>query len=267
MLPRWCRRRVPRATARRLGTLPFRIRAPLARLIERKAPAAEAFRAPALGDGEALTSATAAPDYLALALRSRVYDHLGETPLQHAPALSEALGASVHIKREDVLPGFTFYARCAVNELATLRASSGAAPPRLVTASIGSRGHALAWAADRLGLDLTVVMPSPTPSSRRDAVSRLGASVLTHGETLVDSQGEAARLAAEEGLVAVGSHDAPPVLAATGTVGLELLRQHGAAAAALSRAAESPLGGTADAQRAQSPARDTAPPTGLNPPD
>ena len=165
MLPRWCRRRVPRATARRLGTLPFRIRAPLARLIERKAPAAEAFRAPALGDGEALTSATAAPDYLALALRSRVYDHLGETPLQHAPALSEALGASVHIKREDVLPGFTFYARCAVNELATLRASSGAAPPRLVTASIGSRGHALAWAADRLGRpfrDPSETLPSET---------------------------------------------------------------------------------------------------------
>ena len=36
------------------------------------------------------------------------------------------------------------------------------------------------------GLDLTVVMPSPTPSSRRDAVSRLGASVLlSNGETLV----------------------------------------------------------------------------------
>ena len=50
--------------------------------------------------------------------------------------------------------------------------------------------------------------------------------MLIHGETLVDSQGEAARLAGEEGLVAVGSHDAPPVLAATGAVGLELLRRH-----------------------------------------
>ena len=50
--------------------------------------------------------------------------------------------------------------------------------------------------------------------------------MLIHGETLIDSQCEAARLAAEEGMVAVGSHDAPPVLAATGAVRLELLRRH-----------------------------------------
>ena len=48
-----------------------------------------------------------------------------------------------------------------------------------------------------------------------------------HGETLVDSQGEAARLAAEGGLVAVGSHDAPPVHSPPpAPVGLELLRRH-----------------------------------------
>lgn len=208
------------------ATLPYRIRAPLARLQARKAVPVEAFRAPSLGDGEQLESAATHPDYLAFALRSKVYDFLSDTPLQHAPALSDHLGATVHIKREDLNPTFTFYARCAINELALVKASGS---QNVVTASIGSRGHALAWAAGKLGMRLTVVMPSPTPMSRRDAVSRLGATVLIHGDTIFDSKEEAARLVTVEGRVPVGSHDATPVLAAAGTVGLELLRQHGLA--------------------------------------
>ena len=46
---------------------------------------------------------------------------------------------------------------------------------------------------------------------------------------------EAARLQAEEGFRLVGSHDQPNVIAAGGTVGLEILRQHGHAQTALRR--------------------------------
>lgn len=231
------------------ANLPFRIRAPLAQLQARKADHQQDFRAPALGDGEALEGNAENPDYLALALRSRVYDYLSDTPLQYVPALSERVGAVVHLKREDLLPCFTFYSRCAVNELAFLRADlrldgSKERACQLVTASIGSRGHALAWAAGRLGMRLTVVMPSVTPTSRRDAITRMGATVLVHGSSIVEAHEEARRLAEEDGYVRVGSHDSPNVLAAAGTVGLELLRQHGAAAvAARPLTAGAPAGG------------------------
>ena len=48
--------RMPSATSRRMvSNLPFRIRAPLAKLVERNAAApAASFRPAALGDGEAL---------------------------------------------------------------------------------------------------------------------------------------------------------------------------------------------------------------------
>lgn len=215
---------------RALSSLPFRIRSPLAKLQAAKADEPAAFRAPALGDGEALESAKASPDYLAMALRSRVYDLVQETPLQHAPALSQSLGVSVHIKREDTLPTFSFYLRCAINELATMHDHAECG---LVTGSVGSRGNALAWAAARLGLRLTVVMPENVPEERRDAVSRLGAEVRVHGATVDESQAEALRLAAAGSHRYVGSHDAPAVLAGAGTVGLELLRQHGYARRAL----------------------------------
>jgi threonine dehydratase len=53
-----------------------------------------------LGDGEKLETNATGPDYVRLALTSRVYDLLGETPLQYASGLSERLNCSVHVKRE-----------------------------------------------------------------------------------------------------------------------------------------------------------------------
>ena len=114
-------------TAHQSSGLPFRIRAPLARLMQKEQPK-PAFRQPALGDGEALLADDKGPDYLSLALRARVYDLIGESPLQHAPALSESLGdaTTVHIKREDMQPTFSFYVRCAINELSETRFGAGA---------------------------------------------------------------------------------------------------------------------------------------------
>ena len=83
------------------SSLPYRIRAPLAKLQLKNAILGDGgAQAPAggLGDGEALETDAANPDYLSLTLQSRVYEHIAETPLQHAPALSERLGATVHIK-------------------------------------------------------------------------------------------------------------------------------------------------------------------------
>jgi len=86
----------PRGGARQMSQgLPFRIRAPLAKLQERKSRAEQesAGRKPAggLGDGEKLENSDAGPDYVRLALTSRVYDMVQETPLQFASGLSARL--------------------------------------------------------------------------------------------------------------------------------------------------------------------------------
>ena len=60
--------------------LPYRIRVPLAKLQQKKALPEEAFREPALGDGEALETNAEFPDYVALALRAKIYDHMQESP-------------------------------------------------------------------------------------------------------------------------------------------------------------------------------------------
>ena len=88
-----------RQLSRRMSHLPYRIRRPARLLQERKSLSAnEVSRPGTLGDGEALEADAASPNYVRLALTSRVYDMVKETPLQHMSGLSARLGASVHIK-------------------------------------------------------------------------------------------------------------------------------------------------------------------------
>ena len=131
------------STRRTLSTLPYRIRVPLAKLQAAKALPREAPRPGALGDGEALEGTAAAPDYVRMALTSRVYDHLSATPLVHAGGLSERLHSIVHLKREDLNPSYTFYVRCAYAKLSELKSQGFS---KVFTVSIGSRGHAIACA-------------------------------------------------------------------------------------------------------------------------
>jgi threonine dehydratase len=58
--------------------------------------------------------------YVKKILAAPVYDMAVRTPLQAAPALSEALGNQILLKREDLQPTFSFKIRGAYNKLVQL---------------------------------------------------------------------------------------------------------------------------------------------------
>ena len=62
------------------------------------------------------------PNYLRMILTARVYDIIQPTPLTKAVQLSGRLGVSVHFKREDLQPVFSFKCRGAYNCIAQLSA-------------------------------------------------------------------------------------------------------------------------------------------------
>mmetsp|Transcript_46737 Transcript_46737/g.150632 ORF Transcript_46737/g.150632 Transcript_46737/m.150632 type:complete len:618 (-) Transcript_46737:60-1913(-) len=207
--------------------LPYRIRVPLAKLQERKNLPREETRAPALGDGEQLESMDSAPDYVRLALTSRVYDLVTASSLQYAPGLSHRLGACVHFKREDLLPSFSYKIRGAFNLLDSVRREGATS---VVTYSVGGQGHSLAVAASALGMQATIVLPERTPRQRRSQIERAGANVVIHGSGLEDAKREAQRLAREDGgAVFCHLHDDVRVISGNATCGLEIVRQHSAA--------------------------------------
>lgn len=218
------------AGVRHASGLPFRIRAPAAKLLERKsrgqAPG-EKTTAGGLGDGEQLETSDAGADYVRLGLTSRVYDMVQESPLQYAAGLSSRLHANLHIKREDLLPSFSFKIRGAYNLLADIESKGGR---NVVTYSVGSQGHSVALAARQLGMHATIVVPERTPVVRRKTLEHKGATVIVHGKSLADSQMLAESMADENAeLTLLRPHDDERVIAGQATVGLELVRQHGAA--------------------------------------
>ena len=111
-------------------------------------------------------------DLLRRTLGARVYDVARESPLEHAPLLSEKLGQRVLLKREDQQPVFSFKLRGAYNKMVGLDAAQRARG--VIAASAGNHAQGVALAAAKLGLRATIVMPVTAPQVKIDAVRRLG---------------------------------------------------------------------------------------------
>lgn len=87
-------------------------------------------------------------------------------------------------------------------------------PLRLVTATDGNHGRAVAWVARNLGLPATVLVPAGTVEARIAGIESEGADVLIIEGTYDDAVAEAAKLAADDVLVVSdtswpGYEDAP----------------------------------------------------------
>ncbi|QXH64470.1 threonine ammonia-lyase, biosynthetic [Pseudomonas azerbaijanorientalis] len=162
--------------------------------------------------------------YVKKILAAPVYELAVRTPLQAAPALSEALGNQVLLKREDLQPTFSFKIRGAYNKLVQLSDSQKARG--VVTASAGNHAQGVALAARELGISATIVMPCTTPQLKVIGVRSRGADAVLHGESFPFALTYALELAGESGRTFVSPFDDPDVIAGQGTVAMEILRQH-----------------------------------------
>jgi threonine dehydratase len=163
-------------------------------------------------------------DYLRRILTSKVYDVAVETPLEYAPQLSQRIGNTVLLKREDTQSVFSFKLRGAYNKMAHLPKASLARG--VIAASAGNHAQGVALSAKRLGCKAVIVMPTTTPGVKIDAVRALGAQVVLHGDSFSDAYSHALTLEKKQQLTFVHPFDDPDVIAGQGTIGMEILRQH-----------------------------------------
>lgn len=94
-----------------------------------------------------------------------------------------------------------------------------------LTRNLGNHAQGVAYSARQLKIPATIVMPAGTPSIKYSNVSRLGGSVILHGEDFDTAKDEAHRLGKLHGLTNIAPFDDPYVIAGQGTIGTELLRQ------------------------------------------
>lgn len=162
--------------------------------------------------------------YLKPILLARVYDLAIQTPLDFAPLLSERLGNRIALKREDEQAVFSFKVRGAYNKMVKL--PPGVLARGIVTSSAGNHGQGVALAAQKLGARAVIVMPVTTPQIKLEAVRRLDAEIVLHGDTYDEAHAKARELEREQQLTFVHPYDDPDVIAGQGTIGIEILRQH-----------------------------------------
>jgi len=163
-------------------------------------------------------------EYLPKILAARVYEVSKETGLDKAQKLSERLGNRVLLKREDEQPIFSFKCRGAYNRIHRLMQQQ---PIKgVIAASAGNHAQGVALTAQSLDIAATIVMPTPTPSIKVDAVRRLGASIVLHGDDFDTALNHALVLAEETGYSFIHPFDHPDTIAGQATVGVEINRQH-----------------------------------------
>ena len=150
------------------------------------------------------------------ASRARIAPYLHRTPLRRSHTLSRRLGTNVYLKFEVLQKTGSFKARGAFSKLTALPAGS-----RVVAASGGNHGQAVAYAAGVLGMPARIVMPRSTAANYLNATRDYGAEIF-----LTEDIGSAFALgeeAAVDGWIRVHPFDDVDVIAGQGTVGLEIL--------------------------------------------
>lgn len=99
------------------------------------------------------------------------------------------------------------------------------APRRLVAASGGNHGLAVAHVGRRLGIPAEVFVPQAAPEVKVAALRALGAEVHVGGASYAEALAASRAAAERPGTLALHAYDAPLTVTGQGTVGLEIEEQ------------------------------------------
>jgi threonine dehydratase len=143
-----------------------------------------------------------------------------------SPLKSVKVGESlVWLKCESAQPMGAFKLRGAWHRLTALTEAERAAG--VVAFSSGNHAQGVAWAAQKLGIAATIVMPSDAPALKIAGTKKLGAEVILYDRATESREAIAAELAQARGAVLVPSFDDPWIIEGQGSCGLEAAAQLG----------------------------------------
>jgi threonine dehydratase len=145
------------------------------------------------------------------------------TPLTLSDGLSDASGARVYLKWENLQKTGSFKVRGAVNKMLTM--DRGRLAKGVITASAGNHAQGVAFGAELLGVPATAVMPLSTPRVKIDRTERLGAKVILFGENYDEAHDHCIRMAADNGMTYIPAFEDIDVMAGHGTIALDLMEE------------------------------------------
>ena len=146
------------------------------------------------------------------------------TPILEAPMLSRNLGCDLFLKLECLQHTSSFKARGALN--AMLGLNDQQRQLGVIAMSAGNHAQAVAYHAERMGIQATIVMPAQTPFAKVARTRAFGAKVVLEGRNLNECEGTVNALIQEHGLTLIHPYDNELVMMGQGTAGLEMLTDH-----------------------------------------
>lgn len=156
-----------------------------------------------------------------LAARVRISGSVVHTPTLVSQTLSQMFGCKVFLKFENLQFTAAYKERGALNRL--LQLDEKAKKKGVIAASAGNHAQGLAYHGKRLGVPVTIVMPTTTPTIKVTQTQGHGATVVQFGEKFDDAYAHARKLEVDQGLIFVHPFDEPDIMAGQGTVALEML--------------------------------------------
>ena len=144
------------------------------------------------------------------------------TPTIAWPLLAARCGAEVHVKHENHTPTGAFKVRGGLVYMDRLKRERPGVRG-VVSATRGNHGQSLAYAGQRHGVAVTILVPHGNSAEKNAAMRAFGARLIEHGEDFDAARVEAMRLAEVEGLEFAPSF-APDLVKGVATYALEFFR-------------------------------------------
>ncbi len=151
----------------------------------------------------------------------KIADILPPTPLLPI----EIGGVQCWVKAENLQPVGAFKIRGGWHRLSAMSADERASG--VVAVSSGNHAQGVAWAARKLGIKATIVMPRDAPQVKLDNTRALGADIVLYDRPGEDRDEVAAKLIASQGGTLVHAFGDPWVIEGQGSAGIEITHQLG----------------------------------------
>lgn len=154
------------------------------------------------------------------AARENIKDVVVKTPLLHSKFFSKASNNKVYMKCENLQLTGAYKLRGALNKMMTLTNDEKA--KGVVCSSAGNHAQGVAYAANLMGINATIVMPTTTPYLKVQSTKELGGNVILHGNVYDDAYNYAKKIEEEKGATFIHPFNDINVIYGQGTIALEI---------------------------------------------
>ncbi len=144
------------------------------------------------------------------------------TNLIYSQSFSNMYKNHIYFKPENMQVTGAYKIRGAYYKISTL--SQEQKEKGLVTASAGNHAQGVAYAAQAVGVPVTIVMPTATPLVKVNNTKELGANVILHGAVFDEAADLAQQLSQEKGLTYVHPFNDLEVATGQGTIAYEIFQ-------------------------------------------